>query len=291
MTKTIKEIILPQKFSSNGVRLDTLTEHKVLMMLFTGAGFGLKNFIYATDVGRLKAEFASEPGKLSLEDAKKMGLNGRDSDILEAIKFLDLIILHELPPQETYPLKVSDTEQLNYNSEGQLVSRTTIEPTGEFSEIVYDPGDPEIILKKYIKKADGTLYYVEYNPLDPTKVQAEATTSPDGVKIKRVYSYDAKGKIKSYYESGPNYYKTTLVDEFGRIVFIQDVMGNMTKKTLNRYDDKAQTMTQTVEGDAKLLRQGVMTKKIVYALDGGQPTSTVISEIDTTIDGKIVQIL
>ena len=282
MQQTIKEILLPQRFSTNGIRLDALSGYQNLAEFFRSAGLGGKNFVYATDVITLRNSFAD--GNLSVESCRKMGLGGTDAEISQAIDILQSILQQELPAQEEYPIKISITEQLNYNRNGVLLSRTIIEPNGEFLEVVYDNGNPERILKKYMKKADGTMHFVEYNPVDPTKIQAEAITSPAGIKTKRVYSYDNKNNLKSLYESGNNHNKITLVDETGRVLYIQDTMGNLTKKNVNIYDDAACTVLNKLEGDPKLLAQGILRKETVFSTVDGQKTEQILSEVNIMMD-------
>jgi hypothetical protein len=123
-----------------------------------------------------------------------------------------------------------------------------------------------------------------------TKIQAEAITSPSGIKIKRIYSYDNRNRLKSYYESGQNYYKTTLVDEYGRVVFVHETLGHMVKRTVNIFDDAAHTVLNEVEGDPALLREGILRKKITYATENGQKIDQVLSEINILINGQAVQV-
>jgi hypothetical protein len=301
--KTIKEIILPQQFSSNGIRIDELAAPVagVVGSLFPGygvlfnffveeGGFGYKGVIYATDIAKLKSEFKDADGKISLESARKMGLKGKDDELTAAIELMDELLLRELNPQESYPIKISANEQLNYNKHGQLYSRTFIGEDNEFMETVYDNGDTERIAKKYMRKADGTLHFVEYLPFDLSKIQMEAITAPNGIKIKRIYSYDNKNKLKSYYESGQNYYKTTLVDEYGRTVFTHETLGHLIKKIVHIYNDEERTVLQETEGDPRHMTEGIMRKKILYATQNGQKTDQVLSEVNIMMNGQAVQV-
>ncbi len=302
--KTIKEIILPQRFSSNGIRVgeltapapgtpgDTFAGYAVLFNFFVElGGLGMRHIIYATDIAKLKNEFKDEKGEFTLECAKKMGLKGSDKELAAAIQLMEDLFTRELTAQDTYPIKISDFEQLNYTKDGLVLSRTLIDPvTKEFAEIVYDRGDVERIIKKYLKKPDGTLHFIEYNELDLTKIQAEAVTSPSGAKIKRIYSYDNKNKLKSYYESSHNFYRTTLVDEHGRIVFVHETLGHMIKRKVYIYDDAAQTVLYEVEGEPKLLAEGILRKKTTYATQNGKMTDTVLSETNIMMSGETVQI-
>jgi hypothetical protein len=291
---TIKNIILPQRISSHGVRLDALVDYPALVNLFLSGGLGAGNLIYAADIARLKAHFDSDKdGKFSLEDAKAMGLQGTDNELNVAVGILENIATMELPPQETYPLRITMTESLNYDKDGKLVSRTTMEPTEQginFAELVFRNGNEQEVIKKYLRKPDGTLHFTEYNEIDLTKIQIEAMVMPSGQKIKRVYSYDQRGKLKSFYETGANYNKTTLFDEYGRMVFVREVMGHLVKRTTNIYHDDKQKMLQEIEGDPKYLKDGIIRKQFIWATDKGRKTDKLISEMNILIDGKAVQV-
>ncbi|MDR1168243.1 MAG: hypothetical protein LBK53_05055 [Heliobacteriaceae bacterium] len=287
----IKEIIFPQKFSSHGVRLDELVEHRVLVNFFVNIGFGGTNFIYATDVAKLKAHYDGDrDGKISLGEARQMGMQGNDKEILAALQFLDIIVSHELTAeQDSFPLKISDREVLQYDRNGKLLSRTYMDES-EFSEFIYRDGNPNRVMKKYLRRPDGTLHFIEYNEIDLSKIQSEALISPSGTKLKRVYSYDQRNKLKSYYETGNNYNKTTILDDYGRCVFVRENLGNIVKRITNIYDDAAHTMLQETEGDPQLLREGVMRKQCVYETDKGRKTDKLVSELNILINGKSVQI-
>jgi hypothetical protein len=302
--KTIKEIIWPQKFSSNGIRIDELDSpapsvpaefkmgYRLLFNFFVEkGGFGYKGVIYATDIAKLNAIFKGEDGKISLEGARKMGLQGKDEEIQSALDAMDSITMLPLTPQESYPIKIDDQQQLNYNKDGKLESKTFIDKeTKEFEETVYENGDAGRIIKRYIKKADGTLHFIEYNPHDLSKVLAEAINAPSGVKIKRVYSYDHKSNLKSYYESGANYYKTTLLDEQGRIVFVYQALGHFIKRLIYTYDDVKKTVMEEIEGDPRLLSEGILRKKLIFETVDGKKTDNVLAEANVMMNGELVLI-
>ncbi len=289
---TQKEVLLPQKFSSNGIKLTELGDHPVLLNFFVSAGLGGSNFVYATDVAKLKSCYDKDrDGVISLVEAREMGLSGSDKEIEDALLFFNTIMSTQLVKQESYPLKLSDTESVYYDWEGQLISRTRIdEEKGEFEETVYQPGQADKVVKKYIKEFDGTLHFIEYNPFDSTKIQSEAITSPSGVKTKRIFTYDGKNKLKSCYESGNNYRRVTMYDDKERTAFVREEMGNIVKRISYFYDDVNKKVTRKVEGDPKLLMEGISLKEFIYNTENGEITGEPVSEINVLFNGKVVRI-
>jgi Ca2+-binding EF-hand superfamily protein len=289
---TKKEVLLPQKFSSNGVRLDSLADHPVLLAIFLEAGLGGNNFVYATDVAKLKTCYDKDKdGEISLEEAKEMGLKGTDKEITEAVVLLNTILSTELVEQESYPLKITDSESVYYDNNGKILSRTVIdEGKGEFEETVYQDGNRDKIVKKYVKEFDGTLHFVEYNQFDFSKIQSEAIVSPSGMKTKRIFSYDQKNNLKSCYESGNNYRKVTMYDEQERVAFIREELGNIVRRITNLYDDVLNKMTRKIEGDPRLLTEGISLKQFVYRTKDGQIAGEPVSEVNILFDGKVVKV-
>lgn len=118
----------PQQFSANGVKLSSLKEtNKLLFNYFEKNGYKEDAIIYSTDIDRLKqAGDINNNEKLSIKEARKMGLEGSRKEIRSAIKQLNEIKTSELEENAdgTYPVIVNEQETEFYDKKGVLLNRT-----------------------------------------------------------------------------------------------------------------------------------------------------------------------
>ena len=111
-----------QKFSQKGMQLSQLKENKQIYEFFKKAGLSDGNYVYATDIQNLIAKFDSnENGKLSVREAKEMGLQGSRKEIKQAVKLMNEILETQIDSsQDIYPAKVDDNTTAYYNKDGKI---------------------------------------------------------------------------------------------------------------------------------------------------------------------------
>ena len=110
-----------QSFSSNGVTLESLKDNKLLFNFFKSKGYKEDAIIFSTDIEKLTQEADSnDNSKLSIKEARAMGLEGNRREIRSALKQLREIKNTELAAtvDNTYSVQTGDGETSNYTKDG-----------------------------------------------------------------------------------------------------------------------------------------------------------------------------
>lgn len=107
-----------QTFSSNGIKLSELKDkNKLLFDYFSAKGV---EYVYSSDIQKLKEEFDDGDGKFSKKELKKMGLDIKRSDVKAVNHTLNEIAATELADDGSYPVKINENRTEVYSKDKQL---------------------------------------------------------------------------------------------------------------------------------------------------------------------------
>ena len=107
-----------QTFSSNGIKLSELKDkNKLLFDYFSAKGV---EYVYSSDIQKLKEEFDDDDGKFSKKELKKMGLDIKRSDVKAVNHTLNEIAATELADDGSYPVKINESRTEVYSKDKQL---------------------------------------------------------------------------------------------------------------------------------------------------------------------------
>ena len=146
-----------QKFSTNGIPLEALKDNELLFNFFKSKGYKEDAIIFSTDIEKLTQEADSnDNNKLSVKEARAMGLEGSRREIRSALKQLNEIKNTELAAtvDNTYSVHTGDGETSNYTKDGTLRGEISQLEDNSTEETFYINGDKSKIDKTIKTSAD-----------------------------------------------------------------------------------------------------------------------------------------
>ncbi len=292
-----------QKFSVNGVKMSILQqENKLLFDFLKGKGYKEDAIIYSSDVDKLVEDNdTSGNDKLSIKEARAMGLEGSRKDVRSALKSLNEIKNsgYVVSDNEQYPVTVNNNETDFYNKDGILLSNTKkLDGDGKL-ETFYLKGDKNLVDKTIETSPDKKLTVETTYENGDIEQPAETTinNNNDVTKIK----YD-------WFEKNLNSKTTTHGDDVETIIYKNTQNGVVPKRIVsslksnpdscksidNKYNDKNKLENQTVEySGAKISpKDKIIKEDIKLDPNTGKQTSNEITHTDGTkqylqvFDGK-----
>lgn len=292
-----------QKFSANGVKMSILQqENKLLFDFLKGKGYKEDAIIYSTDVDKLvESNDTSGNNKLSIKEARAMGLEGSRKDVRSALKSLNEIKNsgYAVSDNEQYPVTVNNNETDFYNKDGVLLSNTKKLDGDDKLETFYLKGDKNLVDKTIETSPDKKLTVETTYENGDIEQPAETTinNNNDVTKIK----YD-------WFEKNLNSKTTTHGDDVETIIYKNTQNGVVPKRIVsslksnpdscksidNKYNDENKLESQTVEySGAKISpKDKIIKEDIKFDPNTGKQTSNEITRTDGTkqylqvFDGK-----
>lgn len=292
-----------QKFSVNGVKMSILQqENKLLFDFLKNKGYKEDAIIYSSDVDKLVEDNdTSGNNKLSIKEARAMGLEGSRKDVRSALKSLNEIKNsgYVVSDNEQYPVTVNNNETDFYNKDGVLLSNTKkLDGDGKL-ETFYLKGDKNLVDKTIETSPDKKLT-VETTYENGDIEQPAETTINDNNDITKI-KYD-------WFEKNLNSKTTTHGDDVETIIYKNTQNGVVPKRIVsslksnpdscksidNKYNDKNKLENQTVEySGAKISpKDKIIKEDIKFDPNTGKQTSNEITHTDGTkqylqvFDGK-----
>lgn len=292
-----------QKFSVNGVKMSILQqENKLLFDFLKNKGYKEDAIIYSSDVDKLVEDNdTSGNDKLSIKEARAMGLEGSRKDVRSALKSLNEIKNsgYVVSDNEQYPVTVNNNETDFYNKDGVLLSNTKkLDGDGKL-ETFYLKGDKNLVDKTIETSPDKKLT-VETTYENGDIEQPAETTINDNNDITKI-KYD-------WFEKNLNSKTTTHGDDVETIIYKNTQNGVVPKRIVsslksnpdscksidNKYNDKNKLENQTVEySGAKISpKDKIIKEDIKFDPNTGKQTSNEITHTDGTkqylqvFDGK-----
>lgn len=292
-----------QKFSANGVKMSILQqENKLLFDFLKDKGYKEDAIIYSSDVDKLVEDNdTSGNDKLSIKEARAMGLEGSRKDVRSALKSLNEIKNsgYVVSDNEQYPVTVNNNETDFYNKDGVLLSNTKkLDGDGKL-ETFYLKGDKNLVDKTIETSPDKKLT-VETTYENGDIEQPAETTINDNNDITKI-KYD-------WFEKNLNSKTTTHGDDVETIIYKNTQNGVVPKRIVsslksnpdscksidNKYNDKNKLESQTVEySGAKISpKDKIIKEDIKLDPNTGKQTSNEITHTDGTkqylqvFDGK-----
>lgn len=292
-----------QKFSANGVKMSILQqENKLLFDFLKDKGYKEDAIIYSSDVDKLVEDNdTSGNDKLSIKEARAMGLEGSRKDVRSALKSLNEIKNsgYVISDNEQYPVTVNNNETDFYNKDGVLLSNTKkLDGDGKL-ETFYLKGDKNLVDKTIETSPDKKLTVETTYENGDIEQPAETTinNNNDVTKIK----YD-------WFEKNLNSKTTTHGDDVETIIYKNTQNGVVPKRIVsslksnpdscksidNKYNDKNKLENQTIEySGAKISpKDKIIKEDIKLDPNTGKQTSNEITHTDGTkqylqvFDGK-----
>lgn len=292
-----------QKFSVNGVKMSILQqENKLLFDFLKGKGYKEDAIIYSSDVDKLVEDNdTSGNDKLSIKEARAMGLEGSRKDVRSALKSLNEIKNsgYVVSDNEQYPVTVNNNETDFYNKDGVLLSNTKkLDGDGKL-ETFYLKGDKNLVDKTIETSPDKKLT-VETTYENGDIEQPAETTINDNNDVTKI-KYD-------WFEKNLNSKTTTHGDDVETIIYKNTQNGVVPKRIVsslksnpdscksidNKYNDKNKLENQTIEySGAKISpKDKIIKEDIKLDPNTGKQTSNEITHTDGTkqylqvFDGK-----
>ena len=292
-----------QKFSVNGVKMSILQqENKLLFDFLKNKGYKEDAIIYSSDVDKLVEDNdTSGNNKLSIKEARAMGLEGSRKDVRSALKSLNEIKNsgYVVSDNEQYPVTVNNNETDFYNKDGVLLSNTKkLDGDGKL-ETFYLKGDKNLVDKTIETSPDKKLT-VETTYENGDIEQPAETTINDNNDITKI-KYD-------WFEKNLNSKTTTHGDDVETIIYKNTQNGVVPKRIVSslksnpdscksidyKYNDKNKLENQTVEySGAKISpKDKIIKEDIKLDPNTGKQTSNEITHTDGTkqylqvFDGK-----
>lgn len=281
-----------QKFDQKGMKLSQLKENKQVYEFFKKAGLSDANYVYASDVQNVFAKFdENQNGKLSVNEARAMGLEGSRKEIKNAVKLLNEILETELnEADEVYPTKVDEnTTQyfdkngtIKYQAQKLVADDETIE-----KYTFYRDGDTSKV-QTYAEKSEGYGVVVKFN--DANLPESE-TINMNGTVQTTSYEYDETNQnLKSQTVESKGTKTVIDFDAKKRPINIVEtnVAANIESVTQNQYDDENGTMTQILKNNPELLKDGIVETQSTYNIDEESgKTDELIYRKEIGVDGKV----
>lgn len=292
-----------QKFSANGVKMSILQqENKLLFDFLKDKGYKEDAIIYSSDVDKLVEDNdTSGNNKLSIKEARAMGLEGSRKDVRSALKSLNEIKNsgYVVSDNEQYPVTVNNNETDFYNKDGVLLSNTKkLDGDGKL-ETFYLKGDKNLVDKTIETSPDKKLT-VETTYENGDIEQPAETTINDNNDVTKI-KYD-------WFEKKLNSKTTTHGDDVETIIYKNTQNGVVPKRIVsslksnpdscksidNKYNDKNKLENQTIEySGAKISpKDKIIKEDIKLDPNTGKQTSNEITHTDGTkqylqvFDGK-----
>ncbi len=292
------------QFSTKGVKLSSLKEsNELLFNYFTKNGYKEDAIIFSTDIDKLTQEADTNGNeKLSIREARALGLEGKRKDVRSAIKQLNEIKNTELESNAdgNYPITVNDNETDFYNKDGVLLSNIRNSENGKV-ETFYLKGDKNNVDKTIETSVDGknvteTLYKdgnIEFPEQQTIKKDNETTT------IKYDWFND---KLNSKTTSKGNDIETVIYKQINgkpvpeKIVSTFDSDRNSVKSTVNKFNDDGKVDGQIVEYSGAKIGENLIKEDIVLNSETGEKVSEEATFVDNSkkyfenMDGKLQQV-
>lgn len=293
-----------QSFSSNGVTLESLKDNKLLFNFFKSKGYKEDAIIFSTDIEKLTQEADSnDNSKLSIKEARAMGLEGNRREIRSALKQLREIKNTELAAtvDNTYSVQTGDGETSNYTKDGTLRGEISQLEDNSTEETFYINGDKAKIDKNVKTSADKQTTE-ETTYLNGDKNTPYKTTIRKGNDVTTT-SYDwFNGNLNSKTTTHGNDVETTIYKQVmgkavpQRVVEYFNSDPNSCKSTEFHYNDDNKVSGQTIEYTGAKIKDNVITEKIRLNPETGEPLTNEKTLVDGTkqyfqnIDGKMQQV-
>lgn len=295
----------PQQFSTTGIKLSTLKEqNELLFNYFKTNGYKEDAIIYSSDVDKItKSADTNDNEKLSIKEAREMGLEGSRKEIRSALNQLKEIKNSELAPNVSgnYPVVINENETEFYNKDGILLSNTKNFENGGKLETFYLKGDKNKVDKTLETSANGKdvteTIYKDGNieqPEQQTIKQDNDTT---------VVKYDwFEDKLNSKTTSKGNDVETVIYKQIKgeavpeRIVSSFKSDPNSVKSIVNKFNDDYKIDAQTIEYSGAKIGEGLIKEDIDIAPDTGNKVAEEATFSDgtkqyyQTINGKLEQV-
>lgn len=295
----------PQQFSTTGIKLSTLKEqNELLFNYFKTNGYKEDAIIYSSDVDKItKSADTNDNEKLSIKEAREMGLEGSRKEIRSALNQLKEIKNSELAPNVSgnYPVVINENETEFYNKDGVLLSNTKNFENGGKLETFYLKGDKNKVDKTLETSANGkdvteTIYK------DGNIEQPEQQTIKQGNDT-TVVKYDwFENKLNSKTTSKGNDVETIIYKQIKgeavpeRIVSSFKSDPNSVKSIVNKFNDDYKIDAQTIEYSGAKIGEGLIKEDIDIAPDTGNKVAEEATFSDgtkqyyQTINGKLEQV-
>lgn len=293
-----------QSFSSNGVTLESLKDNKLLFDFFKSKGYKEDAIIFSTDIEKLTQEADSnDNNKLSIKEARAMGLEGNRREIRSALKQLREIKNTELAAtvDNTYSVQTGDGETSNYTKDGTLRGEISQLEDNSTEETFYINGDKAKIDKKVKTSADKQTSE-ETTYLNGDKNTPYKTTIKKGNDVTTT-SYDwFNGNLNSKTTTHGNDVETTIYKQVmgkavpQRVVEYFNSDPNSCKSTEFHYNDDNKVSGQTIEYTGAKIKDNVITEEITLNPETGEPLTNEKTLVDGSkqyfqnIDGKMQQV-
>ena len=293
-----------QSFSSNGVTLESLKDNKLLFDFFKSKGYKEDAIIFSTDIEKLTQEADSnDNNKLSIKEARAMGLEGNRREIRSALKQLREIKNTELAAtvDNTYSVQTGDGETSNYTKDGTLRGEISQLEDNSTEETFYINGDKAKIDKKVKTSADKQTSE-ETTYLNGDKNTPYKTTIRKGNDVTTT-SYDwFNGNLNSKTTTHGNDVETTIYKQVmgkavpQRVVEYFNSDPNSCKSTEFHYNDDNKVSGQTIEYTGAKIKDNVITEEIRLNPETGEPLTNEKTLVDGSkqyfqnIDGKMQQV-
>lgn len=246
-----------QKFSANGVKMSILQqENKLLFDFLKDKGYKEDAIIYSSDVDKLVEDNdTSGNNKLSIKEARAMGLEGSRKDVRSALKSLNEIKNsgYVVSDNEQYPVTVNNNETDFYNKDGVLLSNTKkLDGDGKL-ETFYLKGDKNLVDKTIETSPDKKLTVETTYENGDIEQPAETTINNNNDVTKIKYDWFEKNLLNSK--------TTTHGDDVETIIYKNTQNGVVPKRIVsslksnpdscksidNKYNDKNKLENQTIE--------------------------------------------
>lgn len=295
----------PQQFSTTGIKLSTLKEqNELLFNYFKTNGYKEDAIIYSSDVDKItKSADTNDNEKLSIKEAREMGLEGSRKEIRSALNQLKEIKNSELAPNVSgnYPVVINENETEFYNKDGVLLSNTKNFENGGKLETFYLKGDKNKVDKTLETSANGkdvteTIYK------DGNIEQPEQQTIKQGNDT-TVVKYDwFENKLNSKTTSKGNDVETVIYKQIKgeavpeRIVSSFKSDPNSVKSIVNKFNDDYKIDAQTIEYSGAKIGEGLIKEDIDIAPNTGNKVAEEATFSDgtkqyyQTINGKLEQV-
>lgn len=295
----------PQQFSTTGIKLSTLKEqNELLFNYFKTNGYKEDAIIYSSDVDKItKSADTNDNEKLSIKEAREMGLEGSRKEIRSALNQLKEIKNSELAPNVSgnYPVVINENETEFYNKDGVLLSNTKNFENGGKLETFYLKGDKNKVDKTLETSANGKdvteTIYKDGNIEQPEQQTIKQDNNTTVVK------YDwFEDKLNSKTTSKGNDVETVIYKQIKgeavpeRIVSSFKSDPNSVKSIVNKFNDNYKIDAQTIEYSGAKIGEGLIKEDIDIAPDTGNKVAEEATFSDgtkqyyQTINGKLEQV-
>lgn len=281
-----------QKFSQKGMQLSQLKENKQVYEFFKNAGLTDNNYVYASDIQNIFDKYdENDNGKLSVKEARAMGLEGSRKDIKKAVKLMNEILETQLNDADgVFPAKVDDNTTQYFDKDGKIKyqAQTIQSEDGNVEKYTFYRDGDTAKIASYAEKSDNFGVVIQFNEAN---LPEKETVNNDGNLQTTAYEYDeTNNQLKRQtieYQGG----KTVIdFDEQKRPVKTveTEVKTGFSSITENQYDDENGTMTQIIKSNPELLKDGIAEAESKYTIDQESgKTDILLYRKEVGIDGKV----